>query len=213
MPIPGLRPASWAFSALHGAPAWRDVVLMVPRVYRLRADFANRQRVAVPGRCRAQLASSQGRCSSRHPCHNGVVHAILAAAKATETFNGDYYLAIVTVLPILMVAVEVLTNFNKSIPVQLVKKWPLPFQFGLTFFYLFSPIIAAAGIIIGVLALIYRDTNAVFQWLTFSCLVGVLGFLALSSTVYLLVFDTAQTARERAETETKSPPDPDGAAH
>ena len=139
------------------------------------------------------------------------MHTIPAAAKAAETFNGDYYLAIVTILPILMVAVEVLTNFNRSIPVQLVQKWPLPFQFGLTFFYLFSPIIAAAGVIIGVLALIYRDTSAIYQWLTFSCLVGVLGFLALSSTVYLLVFDTAQTARERGEAETKNGPDPDGA--
>ena len=145
--------------------------------------------------------------SSRQPCHNVVVHTSLAVTAATDTFNADYYLAIVTILPILMVAVEVLTNFNKSIPVQIVEKWPLPFQFGLVFFYLFSPIIAAAGVIVGVLALMFRDTNAAYQWSTFGCLGGVLGFIALSSTTYLLVFDTAQTAAERKDQKTPDPPD------
>jgi formate-dependent nitrite reductase membrane component NrfD len=140
------------------------------------------------------------------------VHTILAAAKAGETFNGDYYIAIVTILPILMVAVEVLTNFNRSIPIQIVKKWPLPFQIALTFFYLFSPIIAAVGVIIGVLALMHKDTSAIYRWITFACLVSVLGFLALSSTVYLLIFDTAQTAREREEAKTKNRSNSGGAS-
>jgi phosphatidylglycerophosphate synthase len=134
------------------------------------------------------------------------VPTTLAAASAAHSFNADYYVAIVTVLPVLMIAVEVLTNFNKSVPVQTVKKWPLFFQFWLVFFYLFSPIIAAAGVVVGVLALMYRDTGAAYRWTAFSCLVSVLGFLAISSTVYLLAFDTAQTRREKAEAQAQNRP-------
>jgi len=147
---------------------------------------------------------------SRRPCHNVVVHTSLAVTAATDTFNADYYLAIVTILPVLLIAVEVLTNFNKSIPIQIVQKWPLPVQFGVVFFYLFSPIIAAAGVIAGVLALMFRDTNAAYQWTTFACLVSVLGFLTISSTTYLLAFDTAQTAAERGGPKKPDPPDSSG---
>jgi hypothetical protein len=126
------------------------------------------------------------------------MYTMLATTKTTETFNADYYIAIVTVLPILMLAIEVFTNFEKlTSGTRPPSPWMLPLWYVLAFFYFFSPIIAAVGVILGVLALIYRDTNAVFQWITFSCLAGVLGFLAIASTTYLIAVDYSQYKRER----------------
>jgi hypothetical protein len=127
------------------------------------------------------------------------MHMMLAATKMTETFNADFYVTTVTVLPILMLAIEVLTNVEKLTPARRPSARFLPFAFLAALFYYFTPIIAAAGVILGALALIYRDTNAVLQWITFSCLAGVVGFLAISSTVYLIAFDNAQYKREREE--------------
>lgn len=140
------------------------------------------------------------------------MYMMLATTKATETFNADYYIAIITILPIMMVAIEVLANFNKSIPTDKAAKLPLPVLLSLTIFYLLSPIIACVGIILGVLALIYKNNDAVYQWITFSCLVGVLGFLAISSTVYLAVSDLVEDRRERKEAKTNDTSDSRGSA-
>jgi hypothetical protein len=138
------------------------------------------------------------------------MYVMLAANKATETFNADYYLAIVTILPILMVAVEVLTNFNKSIPIESSSKWPYPLILALALFYLLSPIIAAAGVIVGVLALMYRDSGAIDQWITFSCLIIVIAFLAISSSYYLFAFNNADVERQIKEGKAKNTSDSGG---
>jgi hypothetical protein len=137
------------------------------------------------------------------------MYAMLATTKTTETFNAEYYIAIVTVLPILMLAIEVLTNFEKLISgTRPSSPRMLPLWLVLAFFYVFSPIIAAAGVILGALALIYRDTNAAFQWITFSCLAGVLGFLAIASTIYLIAVDYSRYKREaKAEAEAEAEKD------
>ena len=129
---------------------------------------------------------------------------ILAAAKMTESFNSDYYVAIVTILPILMIALEVLTKFDESIPNKVATtEWSLP-RFGLvSFYYNFSPIMAAVAVVMGILALILHDKSALYQWITFAIFVGVLAFLAYASTVYLRAFDAANAKRqdEAAEAE------------
>jgi hypothetical protein len=103
-----------------------------------------------------------------------------------------------------MVSVELFTNLNKTISVQRTERWPVLARLLLVFFYLFSPVISAAGVIVGVLALLYRTESPVYQWTVFACMVSVLIFLALSMTAYLLAFDTAQTAEERKVQERKA---------
>lgn len=120
----------------------------------------------------------------------------LGAVKAPETFDADYYLAIVTVLPILMVAIEVLANFAKSVSSKTQHDLPTPLYVLVSFFYLFCPVIAAIGIVTGVLALMYRETNAAYQWITFMCFMGVIVFLAIASVVYLLASDPAKGAQK-----------------
>jgi hypothetical protein len=142
--------------------------------------------------------------SRRQSCHNVAVHTVLANAELTETFNADYYLAVVTVLPILMVSVELFTNLNKTVSIERTERWPVLIRLLLVFFYLFSPVISAVGVIVGVLALLYRAESSVYQWTVFACMVSVLIFLALSMTAYLLAFDTAQTAQERKIQERKA---------
>lgn len=128
------------------------------------------------------------------------MHAMLAAANTPDTFNADYYIAVVTVLPILVVAVEVLVNFNKSIPDEQADKLPYPLLTLIVFYLISIPIIAAGGIIAGVLALMYRSANAAYQWVTFSCLLSVLVFMAISATLYLWNSDS-QGGDERREGE------------
>jgi hypothetical protein len=120
------------------------------------------------------------------------MHVTLAAAEAAEGFNGDYYLAIVTILPILMITTGLLANFAQSIPRETQVRWRPSFYALVSFLYLYSPVIAAIGVVAGVLALMYRDGNAVFQWITFVCFMVVLIFLAVASVVYLAASDPAK---------------------
>jgi hypothetical protein len=129
-------------------------------------------------------------------CHTNVVYAALAGAKAPEAFNADYYVAIVTILPVLMVATYILANFAGSVSSKTQEGWPDALYILVSFFYLYSPVIAAIGTVTGVLALMYRDTNAAFQWITFACFISVLGFLATASVVYLAASDPAKDARK-----------------
>lgn len=129
-------------------------------------------------------------------CHTIAMDIALSANKAVEAFNADYYLAIVTILPILMIALEVLTNFNKSVPVEITESWPSPLYYLIYSFYLFSPAIAACGVIVGVLALMYREPNAIEQWTAFACLISVLVFLATSSSIYLFAFNKTEVQLE-----------------
>ena len=103
------------------------------------------------------------------------MYMTLASTKIAEAFNADYYVAVVTVLPILMLATEVLTNFEKLFQGTETSRLLMPFWFALFLLYCSAPIIAGIGISLGVLALIYRDASSVFQWITFSCLASVAG--------------------------------------
>lgn len=123
----------------------------------------------------------------------------LIAGRATETFNSDYYIAIVTILPILMVAIEVLTSFNKSIPADRSAEWPFVLYYTVYFLYLSSPLIAASGVIVGVVALMNRNTGGIYQWITFASLVSVLAFLAISSSIYLYNYNIAEGDRQEKE--------------
>lgn len=130
------------------------------------------------------------------------MYTVLAAAKMPESFNDDYYIAIVTILPILMLAIEVLTNFDESIPNKVaITEWPRPFFWLVSFYYTFSPIIAAIVVVMGILALILKDTSALYQWITFALFVTVLAFLAIVSSVYLRAFDAANAKRENEAAE------------
>lgn len=117
------------------------------------------------------------------------MYTMLAAAKVRKEFNADYYIAIVTILPILVLAIQVLANFAKSIPLQVERNWSRPLFYLVSFFYNFTPILSALGTVLGILALMFRSTNAIYQWATFILLVGVLGFVAIASYVYLRAFD------------------------
>jgi hypothetical protein len=101
----------------------------------------------------------------------------LGAVKAPETFDADYYLAIVTVLPILMVAIEVLANFAKSVSSKTQHDLPTPLYVLVSFFYLFCPVIAAIGIVAGVLALMYRRNKCCIPMDYFHMLYGSNCFL------------------------------------
>jgi hypothetical protein len=118
----------------------------------------------------------------------------LAAAKAVDGFNADYYLAIVTILPILMVATGILADFAKSLSRATQARMKAPFYFLVSFLYLWSPAIAAFGVITGVLALMRRNGDGAYQWITFICLVIVLIFLAIASGVSLLASDPVKDA-------------------
>ena len=115
---------------------------------------------------------------------------MLASIKVQKDFYADYYLAVVTILPILMVATDVLVHFAGSFAPEVEDKWPRPVFYLISFYYLWSPLVAALGIILGILALMFQDANAFYQWTTFICLVTLLAFLAFASFVYLRAFDT-----------------------
>jgi hypothetical protein len=127
------------------------------------------------------------------------MHTMLAAVEVPDRFNADYYIAVVTILPILMLAVEALIHFADSFPPEAEDKWPRPLFYLISFFYLFTPVIAALGVVLGILALMFRDANGIYQWSTFSCLVGVLAFLAIASTVYLSAFDKERQKNRNRE--------------
>lgn len=117
------------------------------------------------------------------------MYTMLASAKAPEEFNADYYIAIVTILPILVVAIEVLANFAKSIPLEVERNLSHPIFWLVSFYYNFTPLLSALGIVMGLVALILRYTNAIYQWATFILLVNVLFFVAIASYVYLRAVD------------------------
>ena len=124
------------------------------------------------------------------------MYTALAAAKTSKKFYPDYYVAIVTILPVLMVATYILPDFAKYLSPKTQQEWPAPFYILVSFFYLYSPIIAAIGTIAGVLALMYQDTNAGYQWITFACFISVIVFLAIASAVYILASDPTKGARK-----------------
>jgi O-antigen/teichoic acid export membrane protein len=117
------------------------------------------------------------------------MYTMLTAAKVPEEFNADYYIGIVTILPILMLAVGVLANFAQSIPLEVERRWKRPRFYLISFFYNFTPILSAVGIIMGILALMFRYTSTIYEWFTFILLGSVIVFLAFASYVYLRAFD------------------------
>jgi hypothetical protein len=117
------------------------------------------------------------------------MYIMLAAAKVPEKFNSDYYIAIITVLSVLVIAINVLASFVESIPRGEEKRWSPPLFFIVSFFYNYTPLLSALGIIMGIVALMFRDTNAIYQWVAFGLLVCVLVFVAIASYVYLRVVD------------------------
>jgi hypothetical protein len=122
---------------------------------------------------------------------------MLAVAKTTsKSFYADYYLAIVTILPILMLATNVLANFASHVSSETQRSWPSLFYLLVSFFYLYTPPIAAVGTGVGVWALMFQDTNAAYQWITFACFISVLAFLAIAAPVYLLASDPTKGARK-----------------
>jgi hypothetical protein len=134
------------------------------------------------------------------------MHTTLATAKGVQEFNSEYYLAIVTILPILMVGTDILANFAKSITRETQSSWKPLFYALVSFFYLGSPVIAAAGVATGVLALMYQDGNAEYKWISFICFISVLVFLAIASVVYLAASDPVKDVkvfkkRERRQAE------------
>jgi hypothetical protein len=76
------------------------------------------------------------------------------------------------------------------------RDWPSIFYLLVSFFYLYSPSIAAVGIVVGVWALMFQDTNAAYQWITFACFISVLAFLAIAAPVYLLASDPTKGVRK-----------------
>ncbi len=124
------------------------------------------------------------------------MYAALVGSKAPEAFNADYYVAIVTILPVLMVATYILANFAASISSKTQQDMPDILYLLVSFFYLYSPVIAAIGTVAGVLALMYRDANPAYQWITFICFISVLAFLAIASVIYLAASDPAKGARK-----------------
>ena len=125
------------------------------------------------------------------------MHTALAATEAAEQFNADYYIAVVTVFPIIMIASNVLASFASSFPPELEDTWPDPLYFLITFMYLFTPAISATGIVAGVVALILREENPVLQWCVFGALVAVLAFMAITSSVYLLAYDKERQSKRK----------------
>src|ERR1700683_730004 len=117
------------------------------------------------------------------------MYIMLAVAKVPEEFNADYYIAIVTVFPVLMVTVGVLANFARSIPLEVERGWSRPFFYLVSFFYNYTPILSALGTVLGILALMFRYTSAIYQWVTLILLAGVLVFVAVASNVYLRALD------------------------
>jgi len=129
-------------------------------------------------------------------CHTNVVYTALAAAKTPETFYPDYYVAIVTILPVLMVATYILRDFAEHLSSETQQRWPALFYLLVSILYLYSPIIAATGTVAGVLALMFQDTNGWYQWITFACFICVIVFLAIASAVYILASDPTKGARK-----------------
>jgi hypothetical protein len=127
---------------------------------------------------------------------------LAAAAKVPEKVNMDYYIAIVTIFPVLMLTSAVLADFAKSFSPEAESKLPFLLDWIVSFFYNFTPFLAALGTIIGILALMFRWTNAWSQWFTFGLLVGVISFVATASYVYLrAVEDKRQWHKQQRDTQ------------
>jgi hypothetical protein len=122
------------------------------------------------------------------------MYTMLAVAKVPEKFNVDYYIAIVTVFPVLMVTVGVLADFARSIPLKKERGWSRPFFYLVSFFYNYTPILSALGTVLGILALMFRYTSAMYQWITLILLAGVIGFVAVASNAYLRALDGKRQA-------------------
>jgi hypothetical protein len=120
------------------------------------------------------------------------MYTMLAAAKVPEKFNMDYYIAIVTIFPVLMLTTTVLASFAKSIPPGEEGRWSPPFFWIVSFFYNFTPILSAIGTVIGILALMFQWANAGCRWATFGLLVAVIFFVAIASYVYLRAVDVGR---------------------
>ena len=110
---------------------------------------------------------------------------LAAAAQVPDKFNMDYYVAIVAIFPVLMLTTAVLANFAESFSPAAEAQLLKPIDWIVSFFYNFTPFLAALGTIIGILALMYKWTNAWSQWITFGLLVSVISFVAIASYVYL----------------------------
>jgi hypothetical protein len=135
------------------------------------------------------------------------MYTMLAAAKLPEEFNADYYIATVTVLSVLVVAIGVLASFAESIPLEVERKWSPPFFVLVSFFYNFTPLLSALGIILGILALVFRFTSSIYQWVVFVPFVCVLVFVAIACHVYLRAVDGK---RQRGEVPQGSKPPVNG---
>ena len=129
------------------------------------------------------------------------MYTMLAGAKLPEEFNPDYYIAIVTVLSVLVVAIGVLASFAESIPLEVERKWSPPFFILVSFFYNFTPLLSALGIILGILALIFRFTSVIYQWIVFAPFVCVLVFVAIACYVYLRAVDGKRRRGEASQGE------------
>jgi hypothetical protein len=170
----------------------------------MRPKCGQRGRVTRLGRWRStvKVVLTLTRLSlSRIFCHAVVLHTMLAAVKVPNEFNADYYIAIITILPVLMIATNLLANFANSFPPVAEDKMATSVFFWMvSLMYLFTPISSASGIIAGVLALIFREKNGILQWFVFGFFVAVLSFMAIAASVYLHAWD-----RERQKTRERRP--------
>src|SRR5579862_9867066 len=117
------------------------------------------------------------------------MHPVLAVAEANDPFNADFYIAIVTILPILMLATQVVADFAKSFPPEIEDKWSDFSYWLISIMYLFSPIFSAVAIILGVIALLSREESGWLQVVVLILFVPVVSFMGIIASIYLGNFD------------------------
>ena len=137
---------------------------------------------------------------------------LAAAAQVPDRFKMDYYVAIVAIFPVLMLTTAVLADFAKSFSPEQESKLPKPVDVVVSFFYNFTPFLAAIGTVLGILALMFKWTNAWSQWFTFGLLVGVISFVAIASFVYLRAVEGKRTRHGQPTDEQPTDEQPRGDA-
>lgn len=114
----------------------------------------------------------------------------VAAAQGTKVFNADYYLAIATVTPILLVAVGLMPRFIRDFLVQVsinldkLNKRPIGQKraSGVMIGAVFVPVASGICITMATLALGLRLQNAPYEW----C-IGALFFCVLIVDIFAAV--------------------------
>jgi hypothetical protein len=125
------------------------------------------------------------------------MHPVLAAAEANDPFNADFYIAIITVLPVLMLATPVLAAFARSFPPEMEDKWSDPFYWLVSFFYSFTPILSAVAIILDVFALLFREEGGWLQVVVLILFVPAVIFMGIIASIFLSNYDKIRQSKRK----------------